>query len=116
MGAVFTPQCVEYRDKSRPTRPSVYAVCSLPLDAIALEGLGIDRRAQAGRILEVQHTVSEPDRIRDDVTGHLQGADGFAPRDDRVARGGQGSLGERREREAEAVADHDAQAGSRRAV
>src|SRR5216683_1519854 len=88
----------------------------LALDPVALERVGIDRRAQAGRIRETDHATVEVDRIFDHVAGHLQRPDRFAPRHDRVARRGHRRLGQRREGEAEAVAHDHTETGRGRAL
>src|SRR6267142_5300064 len=41
-------------------------------DAVALERVGIDRRAEAGRIGEAEHTTVELHRLGHHVAGHLQ--------------------------------------------
>src|SRR5213075_1397636 len=61
--------------------------------AITLEGVGIDGGAQPGRIRERDDAGLEPDRLDDDVAGHLERADGLAAVDDRVVHGRHGGLG-----------------------
>src|SRR5204863_8426145 len=65
-------------------------------DAVALERVGIDRGAEAGRIREAEHTTVELHRFGHHVTGHLQRPHRFASRQDRGAGRGHGGLGERR--------------------
>src|SRR5882672_6064346 len=63
---------------------------SLPLDAIALERVGIDGGAESWRIRETDHALFEIDRIPDHVARHLQRPDGLAAGHDRVTGGGHG--------------------------
>src|SRR5262249_53981307 len=89
---------------------------SLPLDPIALERIGIDGGAEAGRVAETDPASLEADRVPDHVAGHLQGPDRLAAGHDGLGARGHRCLGERGEGEPEAVADDHAEAGGGRAL
>src|SRR5712692_5678818 len=84
--------------------------------SIALEGLRIDRGAEAGGAAESDDPGLQAERLRHHVARHLEGPDRFASGHDRVADGGDGGLGQRAQGQAEAVPDDDAKAGRGRAL